>query len=233
VADLTGKVVWVTGGSRGIGFATAQACGVSGARVAVCSRSASEIATAVAELRRGGVHALGGHCDVSSAEQVGSFAKRVNDELGPVDVLVNNAGVLATQRLEETREIDWDTVLDVNLKGAYLCVKACLPAMLKRRSGRIINVASISGTLGTPRLTAYCASKWGLIGLTKALAEETRRAGVQVMAVAPGSVDTQMLRVGRPDLKPDMTADDVASTIRWLAAEAPAAMTGAVVEVFG
>jgi NAD(P)-dependent dehydrogenase (short-subunit alcohol dehydrogenase family) len=121
--------------------------------------------------------------------------------------------------------------VDVNLTGAFLCARAVVPGMRRRQRGRIVNVASISGTIGTPEATAYNASKWGLIGFTKSLAEELRPDGVQAMSVSPGSVDTSMLR--KTPFAPAMTPEDVAKVIAWCAAEAPDAMTGANVEVFG
>jgi NAD(P)-dependent dehydrogenase (short-subunit alcohol dehydrogenase family) len=236
---LAGRVAWVTGAGRGIGAATARRLAAAGARVALCARTAAEVEAVAADLSGGGgasggaSSAYAAACDVGREDEVAAFARAATKALGPIDVLVNNAGILLVQPLAETTADEWRAVLHVNLDGAFLCARAVLPEMVRRGHGRIINVSSISGTLGTPRLTAYCASKWGLLGLTKALAEEVRAAGVQVLAVAPGSVDTRMLREGRPDLTPVMSADDVARTIVWLAAEAPAAMTGACVEIFG
>jgi NAD(P)-dependent dehydrogenase (short-subunit alcohol dehydrogenase family) len=133
----------------------------------------------------------------------------------------------------ETDLSAWRRVLDVNLTGAFLCTRAVLPRMIDRARGRIVNVSSISGTLGTPELAAYCASKWGLIGFTKAAAEELKPHGVQVFSLCPGSVNTEMLRKGLPGATPDMEPEDVAGVIVYLATEAPDAMTGASVDVFG
>jgi 3-oxoacyl-[acyl-carrier protein] reductase len=150
-----------------------------------------------------------------------------------VDVLVNNAAVVEPNLIVETSEESWDRVLNINLKAAFLSTKAVLPSMLKRRRGRIIMVSSISGRLGTPRLASYCASKWGLIGFCKATAEETREHDVHVFSICPGSVDTEMLRQGLPGAQPHMNPDDVASLILYLATEAPPAMTGTAVDMFG
>jgi 3-oxoacyl-[acyl-carrier protein] reductase len=135
--------------------------------------------------------------------------------------------------LVETDATAWDRVLDVNLKGAFLCTRAVLPSMIERGRGRIVNVSSISGKLGTPLLTAYCASKWGLLGFSLATAEELKPKGIQVFSVCPGSVNTEMLQQGLPGATPDMEPEDVASVIVYLGTEAPDAMTGAAVDVFG
>src|SRR5204863_9790681 len=127
----------------------------------------------------------------------------------------------------------WDAVVDANLKGTFLVTRAFLPAMRARRRGRIVNVASISGRQGTALLTAYCAAKHGVVGLTRALAEELRGDAIAVNAVCPGAVDTAMLTAGLPGAKPDMSPDDVAGVVLYLAAEAPPALTGSCVDVFG
>ncbi|HVP68163.1 MAG TPA: SDR family oxidoreductase [Anaeromyxobacteraceae bacterium] len=226
-ASLEGKTAIVTGGGRGIGAAAARALSALGARVTVFARTGSELAQVVAA----GHAALAVAGDVSREEDVGRLVAAHLDALGPCDVLVNNAGVLERGRVEGLEPAAWRRVLDVNLTGAYLCCRAVLPQMRARRSGRIVNVASISGTLGSPEASAYNASKWGLIGFTKSLAEELRGDHVQVMSVSPGSVDTAMLK--KTPFAPAMTSEDVAKVIGWCASEAPAAMTGANVEVFG
>jgi 3-oxoacyl-[acyl-carrier protein] reductase len=216
--SLEGRTAVVTGASRGIGRAIAVALGGAGARVAGCARHGT-----------GDVYA----CDVGRPDQVARFAEDVLRRLGPPDVLVNNAGVAARSRLEQTTPEVWDAVLDSNLKGTYLVTRAFLPAMRARRKGRIVNIASISGRQGTAQLSAYCAAKHGVVGLTRALAEEVREDGITVNAVCPGSVDTDMLRVGMPGAKPDMTPEDVAGVVLYLAMAAPDAMTGSCLDVFG
>jgi NAD(P)-dependent dehydrogenase (short-subunit alcohol dehydrogenase family) len=151
--------------------------------------------------------------------------------LGPVDVLVNGAGVLVRGLAEALAPADFRRVLDVNLTGAFLCARAVIPGMKTRGAGRIVNVASISATLGTAEGSAYNASKWGLVGLTKCLAEELRPHGVACLAVSPGSTDTEMLRA--TPFAPEMTPEDVAKVVVFAALDAPLAMTGANVEVFG
>ena len=146
-------------------------------------------------------------------------------------MLVNGAGILRRAPVEELTPAAWREQLEVNLTGAFLCARAVVPAMKARRRGRIVNVASISGTIGSVDSSAYNASKWGLLGLTRCLAEELRPHGVQCLAVSPGSVDTAMLRL--TPFPPDMQPEDVARVVAWCAGEAPDAMTGANVEVFG
>jgi NAD(P)-dependent dehydrogenase (short-subunit alcohol dehydrogenase family) len=215
---LAGKLAVVTGTSRGIGRAIAGSLSAAGARVVGCARRASE-----------GILA----CDVGRAEQVARLAERVLREFGTPDLLVNNAGVVARARLDETSIESWDAVLDSNLKGTFLVTRAFLPAMRARRSGRIVNLASISGRQGTAGLTAYCAAKHGVVGLTRALAEEVRADGIPVNAVCPGSVDTDMLRTGMPGAEPKMSPADIANVVLYLAAYAPPALTGSCVDVFG
>jgi NAD(P)-dependent dehydrogenase (short-subunit alcohol dehydrogenase family) len=226
---LAGKTAVVTGASRGIGRAVAAALASAGARVAGCARNPDR----GSDLFR---------CDVGRADDVARFADDVLGRLGPPDVLVNNAGIVARGRLDEMPVEVWDGVVDANLKGTFLVTRAFLPGMRARgktdgktdgNGGRIINIASISGRQGTALLTAYCAAKHGVVGLTRALAEELRGDGIAVNAVCPGSVDTAMLRAGQPGAKPDMTPEDVAGVVLYLAAEAPAALTGSCVDVFG
>jgi 3-oxoacyl-[acyl-carrier protein] reductase len=217
----------VTGGGRGIGAATAAALTAAGARVTVFARSASEIAGQVTR----GAAALAVAGDVTRAEDVARLLAEHERVLGPCDLLVNNAGVLDRGLVEELTPQRWHRVLEVNLTGAFLCARAVIPGMKQRRRGRIVNVTSIAGTLGTPSASAYNASKWGLVGFTKCLAEELREHGIQCLAVSPGSVDTAML--AQTQFPPLMKPEDVARVIAWCAASAPDAMTGASVEVHG
>jgi 3-oxoacyl-[acyl-carrier protein] reductase len=215
---LEGQVAVVTGASRGIGRAIAAALAGAGARVAGCARTAGPDVIA---------------CDVGKPDDVTRFADEVTRRFGTPDVVVNNAGIVARMRLDDMAVDSWDAVVDSNLKGTYLVTRAFLPAMRARRRGRIVNIASISGRQGTALLVAYCAAKHGVVGLTRALAEEVRDDGVVVNAVCPGSVDTDMLRAGMPGAKPDMSPEDVAGVVLYLAARAPSALTGSCVDVFG
>jgi len=220
----TNPVVAITGASRGIGRACAEAFAAAGARLALCaSRSVPELPA--------GAEGFGARCDVSSAREVEQFMSEVVQKLGAIDVLVINAGVLERAPIDALTEAQWDRVLDVNLKGAFLCARAAWPAMAAKKSGRIVAIGSISGTLGTPNATAYNASKWGLTGFIKSLAEEGRPQGIFCASVLPGSVDTEMLK-GTP-WSPQMSAAEVARVVKFVATEAPFAMTGSAVEVFG
>jgi 3-oxoacyl-[acyl-carrier protein] reductase len=224
---LAGAGAIVTGGGRGIGAAVARALTARGLAVTVFARTASQLERVVAE--KAAALAVAG--DVRREEDVARLVAEHERALGPVDVLVNDAGIVERGLAEELAPATFRDVLDVNLTGAFLCARAVIPGMKARRRGRIVNVASISGTLGTPGASAYNASKWGLIGLTKCLAEELREHRVQCLAISPGSVDTEMLR--RTPFSPDMTPDDVARVVAFLALDAPDAMTGSNVEVFG
>lgn len=217
----------VTGGGRGIGAAVARALSARGVAVTVFSRTRAELDRVVAE--RGAALAVAG--DVRREEDVARLVAAHEARLGPVDVLVNDAGILVRGLAEALSPADFRAVVDVNLTGAFLCARAVIPGMKARRSGRIVNVTSISGTLGTPEGSAYNASKWGLVGLTRCLAEELRPHGVVCVGVSPGSVDTDMLR--QTPFAPAMTPEDVARVVAFAALDAPAAITGADLEVHG
>jgi len=223
---LDGKVAVVTGASRGIGLAIAELFVGAGARVAICARDEARVQAAAER-----IGALGVRCDVSRFGDARALHAAVDQQLGVPDIVVNNAGTVVRKPLHETSEAEWDGVVGANLTGTFNVTRVFLPQMRARGSGRIVNVASISGRQGTATLTAYCAAKHGVVGLTRALAEETRAAGIQVNAICPGSVDTEMLAgSGFPPL---MQPLDVANVALYLAGFAPAALTGACVDVFG
>ena len=228
----TGAAI-VTGASQGIGRSVALALAARGVAVALVSRNEEALAAVGDEVARAGGRATVVPGDVSKAGDVEAIVAASVEELGAVDVLVNNAGLVERAPIPELSEEAWDRVVDVNLKGVFLASRAVLPAMLERGRGRIVNVSSISGRLGTPELSAYCASKWGVNGFTKASAEEVHERGVQVFAVCPGSVNTPMLAKGLPGAVPAMEPEHVADVVVYLALDAPDAMTGALVDVFG
>jgi NAD(P)-dependent dehydrogenase (short-subunit alcohol dehydrogenase family) len=205
----------------------ARALTARGIAVTVFARSVAQLEGIVAE----GGAALAVSGDVRREEDVRRLVAVHERQLGPADVLVNGAGILRRGLVEELSPEAFREVLDVNLTGAFLCARAVVPGMKARRRGRIVNVTSISGTIGTPAASAYNASKWGLVGLTKCLAEELRAHGVQCVGVSPGSVDTEMLR--QTPFPPEMTPEDVARVVVFAALDAPDAVTGANLEVHG
>ncbi len=227
-ATVTGTATAiVTGGGRGIGEAVARALTARGLAVTVFARTGAELERVVAQ----GAAALAVIGDVTDEADVARLLAEHQRRLGPCDLLVNNAGVLVRGAVDALAPAEWRRSLEVNLTGPFLCARAVLPGMKARRHGRIVNVASISATLGTAGASAYNASKWGLLGLTRCLAEELRPFGVQAMAVSPGSVDTAMLR--QTTFRPDMLPGDVAKVVVFAALDAPDASTGANLEVFG
>lgn len=228
---MNAPIAVVTGAGRGIGRAIALELATRGCDVALLGRDGAALASVAAEVEAKGRRALSTGCDVARSDEVQASTTTVLNELGTPAVVVSNAGVVHRLSILDTSEEQWDEQLDVNLKGVFLFVRAFLPSMLAAKTGRFVAIGSISGTMGTPRLAAYCASKWGTIGLVKALAEELRGTGLQSMCVMPGSVATDMLRGS--GFAPAMQPEDVARVVAWLALEAPSAMNGSCVEAFG
>lgn len=230
VPERTGPVV-VTGAGRGIGRATAEAFAGRGYDVVLVGRNPGELEEASASCAKAGVSVLEIDLDITAHGAADTIATRTLERFGPPAVLVNNAGIVHRSLVEETDDASWNAVLDVNLHAPFRLCRAFLPASKKAGFGRFVQVASISSTLGTPRLASYCAAKWGIVGFTKSLAEELRGTGLAALAVLPGSVATRMLEgSGFP---PMMQPEDVAGTIVYAGLDAPIAMNGSAIEVFG
>ena len=239
---LKDKVAVVTGASRGIGKATALALASQGAKVVVNYARSSDAAEAtVKEINKAGAEAIAVQADVSQSDEVDNLIKSTLDKFGRVDVLVNNAGITKDTLLLRMKPEQWQAVIDLNLTGVFLCTKAVSKTMLKQRSGRIINIASVAGQMGNPGQANYSAAKAGVIGFTKTVAKELANRGITVNAVAPGFIETDMTE----DLKSDDIIkfiplgrygkpEEVAGTIRFLAADPAAAyITGQVFNVDG
>jgi 3-oxoacyl-[acyl-carrier protein] reductase len=225
------RVALVTGASRGIGFATAEALARAGMDLVVTSTLKGGTAEIARRVRDNGRRVLECVWEASSLKSSDELVDTALDEMGRVDVLVNNAGLVVRRPLEKVTDEDFDLVLKVNLSGPFYLVRRLVPQMVRRRYGRIVNISSISATVGSPKAIGYAASKAGLDALTRSLAEELRGTGVFVAGVSPGSVDTDMLKGS--GFAPAMTADEVAGVVRYLVLQAPDAMRGARVEVFG
>jgi 3-oxoacyl-[acyl-carrier protein] reductase len=221
----------VTGAGRGIGRAVAHALAARGCHVAILARSGHELDETAGAIRAQGGRATVFACDLAEPPAIASATARVLTQLGAPAVVVNNAGVVQRSPVQDTTDADWNHVIQVNLTAAFQVTRAFLPAMLAAGAGRFVHIASISSTLGTPKLSAYCASKWGLVGFGKSLAEELRGTGLSSMCVMPGSVDTAML--AGSGLSPAMTPEDVANAVTYAALDAPLAMNGSAIEVFG
>jgi 3-oxoacyl-[acyl-carrier protein] reductase len=222
----------VTGAGSGIGRATALALARRGLDVALVGRTEGPLRSAAAEVAQLGVKTLVALADVSVGADVTRAAAEITRALGAPRVVVNNAGIAGRKaRIEELGEDEWHAVLGANLTGVFLVTRALLPAMRVAGEGRLVTIASISSTLGSPGLAPYAASKWGAVGFTKSLAEELRGSGLQALAVLPGSVDTPMVKVG--GFAPQMSPEDVAGLVVYAALDAPAAMNGSAIECFG
>jgi 3-hydroxybutyrate dehydrogenase len=229
---LAGGTAVVTGASRGIGRAIALRLAGAGAGLALWARDATALQEAADQVAALGVPARAFVCDVANPDEVARAAEQVRRTMAPVTRVVNNAGAVLRKPTAAIGDDEWRRILAVNLDATFYVTRAFLPELI-RAHGRIINIASIAGREGTAFLAAYCAAKHGVVGLTRALAEELRTAKVSVNAICPGSVDTAMLRDGMPGAVPDMTPDDVARTALFLAHEAPSALTGACIDVYG
>lgn len=254
--ELAGRHAVVTGGGRGIGAAIASALAADGAQVTLMGRTAAPLEQHAETLRH--AHRVRAHAlavDVGDAAAVRHAFDAAVAELGPVDILVNNAGQADASPVQDISLESWEGLLRVNLTGPFLCIQQVLPAMVAARSGRIVNIASTAGLTGYARVAAYCASKHGLVGLTRALAVETARDGLTVNAVCPGYTSgTDMVRLAIDNVSrttgrsPEealgvltrrsprgglVTPEEIADTVAWLCSPGASAITGQAVAVAG
>lgn len=224
-------LVVLTGASRGIGRATAMKLSQRGVRLALIGRPSQALEELCAALTRGGHTVHQAACDLENPVDIKQAAGSVLAFGGAPDAVIHNAGVLVRDLVADASLEAWNTQLNVNLRAPFLLTQALLPSMLEQKRGRFVFVSSISATLGTAKASAYNASKWGLTGFVKSLAQELSDTGLSACALLPGSVDTDMLKgTGFP---PRMTAADVAATLVHYALDAPLAHNGAILEMFG
>ncbi len=216
--QLNDCVAVVTGAGRGIGRAIAVALGQAGATVVATARTLEQLEAVAATIRAAGGTAVAVRADLASAGDVAALFAHVESQFGRLDILVNNAGLGRFGPAVEFAISDLDQVVGVNLRGTYLCCQQAARMMMRRRSGYIINIASVVGFKGYPQQSAYTAAKHGVMGLTKCLAVELQPHGIRVSAILPGGVDTDMVRAARPDLDPAalMQPEDIAQTVLYL-----------------
>ncbi len=237
------KVAVITGASRGIGRSIALALAAQGATIVAVDMDQASTEAVVAELQAAGGRALAVVGNVTVSADVERMIEAATEAFGRVDILVNNAGITRDGLLMRMKDEDWDAVLNVNLKGAFLCTRAAFKVMSKQRYGRIINIASVVGQMGNAGQANYCASKAGLIGLTKSNAREMAKRSITVNAVAPGFIATAMTDALSDKVRAELTAqiplerlgsaDDIANAVVFLASEAAGYITGHVLSVNG
>ena len=232
---LKDRVAIVTGGGRGIGREIALLFAGEGAKVAVTARSSDQLSAVVEEIARSGGKAIGVKSDVSRREDVQEMIEETMEKFGRIDILVNNAGIMQGGPFVAFDPEDWRRVIEVNLMGTFYCTKAVAPILIEQGWGRIINIASRSGKIGIPYLTAYVASKHGVVGFTKALAEELAPFNITVNAICPGTVETDMIpetvkeRVGELLIPPSHVAD----LALYLATDTAGSINGEAINIYG
>jgi 3-oxoacyl-[acyl-carrier protein] reductase len=226
---LDGKVALITGASRGIGLAIAASLAGMGARLSLCARDPKRLEQAASELRRGGANVVAVPADVRNTSEITSLVRKTEESLGPVEILINNAGIGYFAPIQEASEANWDDVLDTNLKAVFLLTKAVAPGMIARHGGHVINIASLAGKNSFAGGGIYCASKWGLLGLTGCLAEDLRPFGIRVSAVCPGSVATDFSPHTGRDTSKMLQPEDVAHAVETILTQAPQSFISEVV----
>lgn len=229
------KVAIITGGGRGIGRATALRFARAGARVVLFSRTQKELDETAAQIRNAGGEVLTVQGDVGHEEDVQILFQRTRDTYQRVDILVNCAGIVAVKAFQEMDIETWDRVLDVNLRGTFLCCRQAFNSMLQQGGGVILNISSLSGVRGVekfPGLSAYNVSKAGVASLTEILAVEGKPHHIRVAAVSPGAVDTEMLRQAAPHLRAGMTPEELAEILLFMADDSGHVLNGTNLEIF-
>jgi 3-oxoacyl-[acyl-carrier protein] reductase len=238
--DLTGKNAVVTGSTRGIGRAVAEALAAAGARVAVVGRDKEKASSVAGEIGKG---ATGFACDVGDTASVAQLITDVEKEFGGIDILVNNAGITRDNLVMRLKDEDWDDVQNANLRGAFAAIRAAARGMMKKRAGRIINMASVVGLMGNKGQANYAASKAGLIALTKSVAKELGSRNILVNAIAPGYIETEMTDAMTPEARAALSGmiplerlgktSDIASAVVFLASDHASYITGQVLVIDG
>jgi 3-oxoacyl-[acyl-carrier protein] reductase len=240
---MQNRIAFITGASRGIGRACALDLSSAGARIVLAARHVDQLEQVAAEIRSSGGHAFVVEMDLSVTDSVRSAISKASKEFGRIDILVNNAAITRDGLAVRMKQEDWDAVLGTNLTGAFIATQQVLLSMMRERWGRIINITSVVGEAGNAGQANYAASKAGLIGLTKSLAQEMASRNITVNAVAPGFIDTDMTQALSPELKEKILAaiplkrlgkpGDVAAAVRFLASDEAAYITGHVLNVNG
>jgi 3-oxoacyl-[acyl-carrier protein] reductase len=241
--DFKGQVGVVTGGTRGIGKAIAEGLAKKGVNLVVVGRNLDAANETAAALAAYGVKVIGMKLDVSNSEEVEKVFEEIREEFHRIDILINNAGITKDGLLMRMREEAWDSVLDINLKGVFLCSREAIHDMAKQRYGRIVNITSVAAFMGNPGQANYSASKAGIVGFTKTVAKEYAGRGLTVNAVAPGFIQTAMTDVLQDKVKEEMkrliplgrfgTVEDVANAVIFLASPDSGYITGQVIHVNG
>jgi 3-oxoacyl-[acyl-carrier protein] reductase len=218
---LAGNTALITGASRGIGLAIARKLAQLGARLSLCARDAARLESAGADLRHNGFEILTMVADVTRPNEIQNLVDRTHRELGPIDILINNAGIGRFGPAHQMNEADWDAVLDTNLKSVFLVTRAVVPEMIERKRGHVVNISSLAGKNAFAGGGIYCASKWGLMGLTACMAEDLRAHNIRVSAVCPGSVATDFSPHTGRDTSKLLQPEDVAHAVVTLVTQAP------------